>query len=66
MAYLTMRSLDKRDEFNFEIVNFQILDGDALCSPSYGENISQPIRFAIVCSNVDDFNERNLFLLLSY
>ena len=24
--------------------------------------ISQLIRFAIVCSNVDDFNNRNLFL----
>ena len=25
-------------------------------------NISQLIRFARVCSNVDDFNNRNLFL----
>ena len=30
-------------------------------SPSYGVYISQLIRFARVCSNVDDFN-RNLFL----
>ena len=29
-------------------------------------NISQLIRFARVCSNVDDFNNRNLFQLLSY
>ena len=32
------------------------------CSPSYGVYISQLIRFARVCSNVDDFNNRNLFL----
>ena len=31
-------------------------------SPSYGVYISQLIRFARVCSNVDDFNNRNLFL----
>ena len=31
-------------------------------SPSYGAYISQLIRFARVCSNVDDFNNRNLFL----
>ena len=53
---------DNRDDFNFEIVNFPSLDGDVPCSPSYGVYISQLIRFARVCSNVDDFNNRNLFL----
>ena len=43
---------DKRDDFNFEIVNFQFLDGDVPRSPSYGVYISQLIRFARVCSNV--------------
>ena len=54
----------KRDDFNFEIVNFPFLDGDVPRSPSHGcmvYNISQLIRFARVCSNVDDFNNRNLF-----
>ena len=27
---------DKRDDFNFEIVNFPFLDGDVPRSPSYG------------------------------
>ena len=40
--------------FNFEIVNFPFLDGDVPRSPSYGVCISQLIRFASVCSNVDD------------
>ena len=47
---------DKRDDFNFEIVNFPFLDGDVPRSPSYGVYISQLIRFARVCSNIDDFN----------
>ena len=53
---------DKQDDFNFEIVNFPFLDGDVPRSPSYGVYISQLIRFARVCSNVNDFNNRNLFL----
>ena len=53
---------DKLDDFNFEIVNFPFLDGDVPRSPSYGVYISQLIRFARVCSNVDDFNNRNFFL----
>ena len=46
----------KRDDFNFEIVNFPFLNGDVPRSPSYGVYISQLIRFARVCSHVDDFN----------
>ena len=49
---------DKRDD----LVNFPFLDGDVPRSPSYGVYISQLIRFARVCSNVDDFNNRNLLL----
>ena len=47
--------------FNIEIVNLPFLDGDVPRSPSYGVYISQLmlIRFARVCSNVDDFNNRN-------
>ena len=47
---------DKRDDFDFEIVNFPFLDGDVPRSRIYGVYISQLIRFARVCSNVDDFN----------
>ena len=53
---------DKRDDFNFEIVNFLFLDGDVSCSPSYGVYILQFIPFARVCSNVCNFNNRNKFL----
>ena len=47
---------DKRDDFNFQIVNFPFLDGDVPHSPSYGVYISQLIRFARVCSGVHYFN----------
>ena len=35
---------DKRDDFDFEIVNFPFLDGDVPRSTSYGVYISQLIR----------------------
>ena len=38
---------DKREDFNFEIVTLQFLDGDAPRSPSYGVYISQLIRFVL-------------------
>ena len=50
---------DKRDDFDFEIVNFPILDGDVPRSSSYGVYKSQLIRFARASSHVVDFNTRN-------
>ena len=44
-----LNSYDKRDYFNFEIVNFPFLDGDVPRFPSYGVSISQLIRFATGC-----------------
>ena len=44
---------DKRNDFDFGIINVPFLDGDLLCHPSYGVFISQLIRFASVCSHVD-------------
>ena len=59
---VSSKNYDKRDDFNFEIVYFPFLDGDVSGSPSYCVYISQLIRFAKSCSNVDDFNSRNLSL----
>ena len=53
---------DKRDEFNFDILNLPFLDGDVPQRPAYGVNISQLIRFARASSHVTDFNNRNEFL----
>ena len=55
---------DKRDDFDFEIVNFLFLDGDVPRSTSYGVYISQLIRFARASSHVANFNTRNKLLTL--
>ena len=55
---------DKRDGFDFEIVNLLFLDGDVPRSTSYRVYISQLIRFARASSHVADFNTRNKLLNL--
>ena len=57
---------DKRDDFDFDIVNFPFLDGDIPSSTSYGVYISQLVRFARVSSHVDDFNTRNKVLTANF
>jgi hypothetical protein len=51
---------DKRDDFDFGIVNYPLLDKNVPHATSSGFYISQLIRFAKACSNVKDFNERNI------
>ena len=58
-GFVKTKIYDKRDDFDFDIVNFPFLDGDVPRSASYGVCISQLIRFARVSSHVDDFNTRN-------
>ena len=53
---------DKRDDFDFEIVNFPYLDGVVPRSTSYGVYLSQLIRSARASSYVTDFNTRNKLL----
>ena len=61
-GFVSTKIYDKRDDFDFYIVNFPFLDGDVPGRPSYGVNISQLIRFARVCSQVEYFNARNKYL----
>ena len=58
-GFVSSKIYDKRDDFDFDIVNFPFLDGNVPRRPSYGVYISQLIRFARVCSHVDDFNTVN-------
>ena len=53
---------DKRDDFDFEIVNFPFLESVVPLSTSYGVYISQLIRFARASIYVADFNTRNILL----
>ena len=56
---VSIKIYDKRDDFDFDIVNFPFLDGDVPRRTSYGVYISQHISFARASSNVSDFNCRN-------
>ena len=56
---ISTKIYDKWDDFDFDIVNFPFLDGDVPRRTSYGEYISQLIRFARASSNPSDFNYRN-------
>ena len=49
---------DKRDDFNFDIVNFPFLDGDVPQRPSYAVYI----YFNLFALPVTDYNNHNKFL----
>ena len=60
--FVSCKLYDKRDDFDFEIVNFPFLDGDVPRAAFFGVYISQLIRFARVSSHVADFNTRHKLL----
>ena len=62
-GFVSYKIYDKRDDFDFKIVNFPFLDGDVPRTASYGVIISQLIRFARVSNHVTDFNTRNKLLI---
>ena len=45
-GFVSSKIYDKRDDFDFDIVNFPFLDGDVPRRASYGVYILQLIRFA--------------------
>ena len=57
------RLYDKRDDFDFHIVNFPFLSSNIPSGPSYGVYISQLIRYARCCSHYDDFRYRHKCLV---
>ena len=58
-GFVPFKIYDKRDDFDFDKVNFPFLNGDVPRSTSYRVYISQLIRFARVCGHVADFNDGN-------
>jgi hypothetical protein len=59
---ITTQLYDKRDYFNFSIVNIPYLCSNILASPAYGVYISQLIRYARACSTYDQFLVRGNLL----
>ena len=62
--HLTTKIYDKRDDFDFSIVNFPFLSSNIPESPAYGVYISQLIRYSRACSDYDNFINRSLVLTL--
>ena len=58
-GFVSSKIYDKRDDFDFDIVNFPFWDDDVPRSTTYWVYISLLIRFARVSSHVADFNARN-------
>ena len=54
---LTTRLYDKRDDFNFPIVNFPLLSSNIPSVPTYGVYVSELFRYARGCSNYQDLME---------
>ena len=60
---LNTKLYDKRDDFNFHIVNFPFMSSNIPSGPSYGVYISQLIRYARCCTYYDDFLYRHKLLV---
>ena len=54
---------DKRDAFDFPIVNFPTLTGNIPRKSSYGVFIGELVRYARACTYYDDFKDRSLSLV---
>ena len=59
---LTTRLYNKRDDYNFPIVNFPFLSSNIPSAPAYGVHVLQLIRYARACSNYQDFMEHGKVL----
>ena len=65
-GFVKTKIYDKRDDFDFDSVNFPFLDGDVPLSRVYDVYISRLIRFARVSSHVHDFNTCNKVLTANF
>ena len=59
---LCLKLYDKRDDFNFPIVNFPFLSSNIPASPAYGVYVSQLIRYARASSDYGSFVYRGKLL----
>jgi hypothetical protein len=57
-----MVEYDKRDDFDFAIVNVTFLCSNIPLSPAYGVYISQLIRYSRACFAYEEFSKREKLL----
>jgi hypothetical protein len=62
---LGRKHYDKRDDFNFPIVNFPFVYDNIPAAPAYGAYISQMIRYYRACGSYQDFLDRGLLLTMT-
>ena len=62
MVTLFAQFFDKRDAFDFDIVNFPDLSGNIPTAPVYGTYISQMVRYSRACHNYDNFSSQHSML----
>jgi len=53
---------DKREQFNFTVINYPYMDSNIPVKPALGVYTSQLIRYAKICTKFEDFQERNLLI----
>ena len=56
---LKFKLYDKRDQFQFDIVNYPHMDSNIPIGPAYGVYVSRLIAFARVCTGFEDFKFRH-------
>ena len=59
---LRMKLYNKREDFNFPIVNFQFICSNIPEASGYGEYISQLVRYSRACGTYEDFLDIRLLL----
>jgi len=59
---LRTKHYDKRDDFNFPIINFPFICSNIRAAPAYGVYISQLIRYSRASDSYQDFLDRGLLL----
>ncbi len=59
---LRTKLYDKRDDFNFPILNFPFICSNIPTGPAYWVYISQLIRYSRACGSYQDFLDRELLL----
>ncbi len=62
-GFLTFKLFDKREYFNFPIVNFPHLNSNILVKAAYGVYVSQLIRYFHACTYYSDLLYRHQLLV---
>ena len=62
--FLSSSIYDKRDVFNFPIVNFPFLKGNIPNRSSYGVFIGELVRYARGCTFIKEFKDKSLITIL--